>query len=230
MSLWFVTPAYRRYDLTAVCLEQRQRVIAQLKRNGIEAHCVVVADDDNLDIARSLGFEVVEQNNDWLGRKFNDGMAHAAAQGAEWIVPIGSDSWIDPWYFVPLSKPDVTLTSAKYAAVTFDRLAELHVGNRGAGPYIFHRSTLEPTKFRPARDDINRYVDSSTVAGLSVDWKNRDLHPLQYIGFRGEPHLTPYDRLWKAWGVRESTEPWDELARHYPHDLVERARQALTRG
>ena len=54
-ALYFITPAFRRYELTAVCLEQHQRVIDELAKSGIEAHQVVVADDENLDIARSRG-------------------------------------------------------------------------------------------------------------------------------------------------------------------------------
>ncbi len=226
--IYFVTPAWQRYDLTAVCLEQRKRVIERLEGLGIEAHCVVIANDENLDIARSLGFDTVEQNNKWLGRKFNDGIQYAGKHGAQWIVPIGSDSWIEPSYFTPLPDPALTVTSALYAVVESKRMAYLKVGNRGAGPYMFHRSLLGP-RFRPARDDISRHVDSSTVAGIRkpIDWHHRDLHPMQYVGFRCEPLLTPYERLKKAWGVAESRKPWELLAQHYPADLVERARKAL---
>ena len=227
-DLWFVTPCWQRYELTAVCLEQRRRVIDQLAHNGIDAHCVVIADDDNLDIARSFGFDTVERDNEWLGRKFNDGFEYAARHGAEWIVPIGSDSWIDPWYFIPLPEAHLTRTSAMYAAVDTDRMAMLNVrGRNGAGPYVIHRDRL-PASFRPSRDDLKRYIDSSTVAGLrGVQWDQRDLHALQYIGFRGEPHLTPYERLWKAWGNAEVDEPWLELTKFYPARLVEQARNAL---
>lgn len=227
--IYFVTPAHQRYELTAVCLEQRQFVIEDLARRSIEAHCVVVADDDNLDIARSLGMETVEQNNDWLGRKFNDGIEFAARNGAEWIVPIGSDSWIDPTYFQPLPDPSLTRSSSMYAAVTGDRIGYLNVANpkNPAGPHMIHRSRL-PQSRRPARDDLNRYIDSSTLYGLrGIQWEFRDDHPLQYIGFRGETHLTPYERLWKAWGIRESTDPWNELATVYPSELVERARACV---
>lgn len=235
MTLWFVTPAWRRFELTAVCLEQRRRVIEDLGTQGlgepnIEARCVVVADDENLDIARSLGFDTVEQNNDWLGRKFNDGIEYAARQGAEWIVPIGSDSWIDPAYFLPLPDPALTRSSGMYAAVTADRIGYLDVANpkNPAGPHMIHRSRL-PESLRPAIDERNRYIDSATLAGLSdLRWEMRDLHPLQYIGFRGEPHLTSYDRLYRAWGVRESTDPWTDLATVYMQDLVTRARGYLS--
>jgi hypothetical protein len=226
--LYFVTTAYLRYELTEVCLDQRRRVINQLARSGIEAHCVVIADDDNLDIARSFGFDTVERDNEWLGRRFNDGIEHAARQGADWIVPIGSDSWIDPWYFLPLPDPSMTRTSAMYAAVDTDRMATLTVqGRNGAGPYVIHRDRL-PASFRPAKDELKRYIDSSTIAGLrDVTWEWVNHHPLQYIGFRGEPHLTPYERLWKAWGNAEMKEPWRELSKFYPAELVSRARAAL---
>jgi hypothetical protein len=228
VSLYFVTPAWKRYELTAVCLEQRQRVMDYLASYGIDARCVVVADDENLDIARSLGFDTVEQNNEWLGRKFNDGIEYAVTHGAEWIVPIGSDSWIDPAYFLPLPAPSYILTSALYAVVEPGRIGYLKVGDRNpAGPHVIHRDRL-PITLRPARDDINRHIDSSTLKGLQdVQFESRGLHPLQYIGFRQEPLITPYVRLMKAWGVRESTDPWGELAKYYPANLIERARAVL---
>jgi glycosyltransferase involved in cell wall biosynthesis len=227
--IWFVTPAHGRFELTRICLEQRQHVIEELARHSIHAECVVVADDENLDTARALGMHTVEQNNEWLGRKFNDGIEYAAKRG-EWIVPIGSDSWIDPAYLVPLPDPQATRSAGMYAAVTADRIGYLDVRNprNPAGPHMIHRSRL-PESLRPARDELSRYIDSSTLAGLSsVRWEIRDLHPLQYIGFRGQPHITPYDRLYRAWGVRESTDPWTELATVYPPELVDRARACLS--
>lgn len=230
MSLWFVTPAWKRFDLSEVCFEQRRRVMATLAENGIEARCIVVADDDNLDIARSKGFDVYEQDNQWLGRKFNDGIEYAAKHGASRIVPIGSDSWIDPAYFLPLPKrDDRTRTGSLYAVVKADRLGEVSVTDtKGVGPYVFSRYQLRPT-FRPAQDEITHGVDGSTVKGLkvSIRWKRQDLHPLQYIGFRGDPHISSYDGLMATWGVAEHRDPWERLAQHYPQDLVDGARKAL---
>lgn len=230
MSVWFVTPAHDRYELTAICLEQRRRVIDFLAQHRIEGRCVVIADDENLDTARALGFETVRQNNDWLGRRFNDGIEYAAKYGAEWIVPIGSDSWIDPGYLLPLPNAHVTRTSSRYAAVEIDRMAVLEVSNprNPAGPHMIHRSRLRH-RLRPAVDEIKRGVDSSTIKGLrNNQWEHRDLHALQYIGFRHPPLITPYHRLKLHWGVRETSDPWTELAQVYPIDLVERARACLS--
>ena len=231
MTIWFVTPSWRRYDLSAVCFDQRVAVIRTLAEHGIEARCVVVADDENLDLARERGFDVVEQNNDWLGRKFNDGIEYACRNGASRVVPIGSDSWIDPAYFLPMIPRFHTLTSGLYAVVTADRMAECDVTDaKGAGPYVIDRMALRYSHFRPAKDEIRRGVDGSTIRGIrmQIRWKHRDVHPFQYVGFRGETFLTPYESLVQAWGVREHLDPWPILAEHYPVDLVERARAVLS--
>ena len=228
--LYFVTPAWQRFELTAVCLQQRQRVIDDLAQHGIEAHQVVVADDENLDIARSMGMHTVEQNNDGLGRRWNDGNVYAAEHGAEWFVPIGSDSWIDPAYFYDLPRPKYTRTSGLYAVVA-DKLLECNVTSKRlpAGPYVFHRSTLEPSGFRPTEEANSKHTDHSTLAGLGrIRWEHKDLHPLQYVGFRQEPMMTSYASLKRRWGVREHDDPWHELAQHYPLDLVEKARAVLS--
>lgn len=235
MSLWLVTPAWQRVELSAVCLEQHQRVIATLAAAGVEAHSVVVADDANLDVARALGMHTVERPNTgpdgtvWLTRKFNDGQEYAGKHGAEWIVPIGSDSFVDPAYFLPLPDARFARTSAMYAPVTLDRLAELRVGVFGAGPHMVHRSLMEPVAFRPAPENLGRNTDSNMLAGLARQprWEWRDLHPLQYVGFRHPPFITQYARLWRRWGKVERTDPWERLKHVYPADLVERARTML---
>ncbi len=227
--IFFVTPAWGRFEMTAICLEQRKRVIADIAAQGIEARCVVIADDENLDIARSLGFDTVERDNEWLGRKFNDGYEFAGKHGAEWIVPIGSDSFIDPAYFCPLPSWRKTRTSRMYAPVEVDRLGELRVGNGGAGPHMIHRSLMAPKRFRPSPDRIMHNTDHGMLKGLAHPprWEYRDLHPLQYIGFRAPPFITRYDRLWERWGVRERTDPWQHLAAVFPVDLVDRARDYM---
>lgn len=229
MIVYFVTPAWQRYELTAICLEQRRRVIATLAEDGVEARQVVIADDENLDIARGLGFETIERDNRWLGRKFNDGQEWAGRHGADWIVPIGSDSWVDPAYFLPLPSPRFTRTSRMYSPVRPDRLAILRVGKVGAGPHMFHRSLMTRSGFRPAPDEIMRNTDHLTIRGLDRPprWQWRDLHPLQYVGFRVPPFITQYERLVARWGVSESTEPFEMLAEHYPADLVDRVRAIM---
>lgn len=222
-SVWLVTPAYRRYDMSAVCFRQHKQVIDVLRSNGIDAQQVVVADDENLDIARSLGFATVEQGNAWLGQKFNDGIEYAARQGASWIVPIGSDSWIDPAYFLPLPQWKQTRTGNLYTVVTRDEYVNMPI--KLVGPYMFHRSLLEPSGFRPAEDRITKGVDSSTLQGIGkgIHWAGKDDDPLQYVGFRSaERYLSAYQSLKRQY--RDEPEPtgllWPQLETIYGAKLV----------
>jgi len=232
MSIWFVTPAWQRFDLTVVCLAQRRRVIDTLAAAGIEARQVVIADDENLDIAASYGFDTLERDNSGLGRRVNDGYEYAAAKGGTWLVFIGSDSWIDPAYLAPLPAGPATVvrSSPAYCAVTADVLALLRVTHptNPAGPHMFHRDLLARTGFRPVADELMRHIDSRTNKALApFDWEFRDVHPLQYIGFRAPPMITRYDDLWSRWGIAEYPDPWALLAEHFDGDLVARARKVV---
>jgi hypothetical protein len=224
VQLWFVTPAFRRFALAEVCFDQWKLIAAALAGHGIELRVVVVSDDDNLDLARAAGFDTVEQNNDWLGRRFND-----------WVTGVGNDSWIDPAYFVPLPEAPIARRMRLLSVVTSTRLAELRAARSiGITPYLFHRSLLEPAGYRPLEDKISRGCDTSTIVGIEyardyerIVWEERDLHQYQHVSFRAYPHLTRYSRLWAAYGERELYDPWGILAEHYPIGLVERARAAL---
>lgn len=156
MTLFFVTPAFRRYELSAVCFDQRVDVIRTLAENGTAAQCVVVADDENIDLARERGFAVVERDNEWLGRRFNDGIEYACRNGASRVVPIGSDSWIDPAFFLPMTSRERVMTGRNYFVVKADRAAEIYVSDKkGVGPLVLPRHLLKPSNFRPAQDEIS---------------------------------------------------------------------------
>lgn len=230
-SLWLVTPALQRYALAEVCFDQWKQVSAALARRGIDLCVVVVADDENLDIARAAGFDTLEQNNDRLGRRFNDGIEYACRHGADWVAPIGSDTWIAPDYFDPLPEPHESRRTRLATVVRYDRLAELFVTNIGVGPFLYHRTQLAPTGFRPAEDALQKGIDTSTMLGVAehhdLVWDERNVSPYYHIGFRGKPHMTRYSALWRAYGQRELFNPWEVLAEHFPVDLVRRAQDAL---
>lgn len=224
-SLWFVTPAHGRYGLTDVCLAQRRWVADYLAEHGIDVHCVVVALDDNLDIARTYGFDTFRRNNEWLGRRFNDGMQYAGSKGADWVVPIGSDSWIHPDYFIPLPSTSRTRTSKRYSIVSASKMGELSVGGNGAGPYVFHRSLLAKARYRPANDKLKKSVDRSTVRGLpGISWEFKNVKTHQYIGFRGKPHISDWATLWRNCGRVIHNNHWKILEDYYPVELVGKVR------
>ncbi len=76
-SLWFVMPAHGRVELARICLRQLRRTCDSLADNGIDATAVVIACDDNLETARDLGFGTVERDNQFVSRRFNDGIQAA---------------------------------------------------------------------------------------------------------------------------------------------------------
>jgi glycosyltransferase involved in cell wall biosynthesis len=236
--IYFVTPAWQRFELTRVVLEQRRMVIDWLAERDVEAGCVVVADDANADIALELGFDVVRRKNYALGRKFNDGIEYAARNGAEWVVPIGSDSFIDPAYLFPLPGPSVMRSSTLYALAEPGRLGRLQVKNAmGVGPYMMPFAYL-PKSLRPAAEYRKRGVDTSTIKGLRRrGWTREmvDLHPWQYVAFRrqggateGHPQMNSYEKLYARLGVGEEYEVADRLSEFYPLRLVERALAACS--
>ena len=230
-ALWFVTPAWQRFELTRVVLEQRRRAIAFLAERGVDAQCVVIADDANADSADDMGFAALRRPNYELGRRFNDGIEYAARHGADWIVPIGSDSFLDPAYLFPLPDEHVLRSSTLYAVAEAERIGRLRIRRGpGVGPYMIPATHL-PRSRRPASDNRRRGIDGSTIRGLRFGWRAEfvDLHPWQYVGFRSQPQMNSYDKLYGRLGVGEEHNVAEVLSEHYPADLVERALQICSR-
>jgi len=206
-------------------------MIQALSGRGIRAEQVVVADDDNLDLAKEFGFHTVEQNNDYLGRKFNDGWEYAFCElGARWVAPLGSDSWVHPAVFVHDYRPRTIYTSAPYCVVdrTGTRMLVSRVDGFGAGPHVYPRSLAKLAGFRPANDTLPSGIDTSSVNtimraaekhGVQVSLDTAYFDDYQYVGFRSERNITTYEAMQRRWGGRE--EPLSALAGHYPDDLLE---------
>jgi len=252
VRLVLVTPAWRRYAVTRVCLAQRAHLQGVLAGQGIEAVVLVVADDENLDVAANFGFETLERSNeDGLGRRFNDGLEHACLNlDADYVTIVGSDDWVHPDLFtrLPVSevpeepptadRPCVFWSPNTPEAITGREIAlvDLPTGRlrrcRGRGPYgvipwVFPRQALEPSRFRPVRDQLMIGLDGSLVAGLGLrpEWVFRDPHDLCRVDFKSDVNLNSYDKIVGAIGYGpEETDPWTLLASRYPANLVELAR------
>lgn len=250
MRLAFVTPAHRRVSLTAVCLAQRARLIDELAAQGIEAHAVVVADDENADTAEALGLRVLRRPNYALGRKFNDGIEYACRElEADYVCPIGSDQWVHLRFFDGLGAQDAIRSGRDYAIVSEDggRLAHLVCDYRGlVGPRVIPRALLAHCGFRPADDSAPRGIDNSTLRGIAAapafGRRGRpsagrvediaieahdvpELGALRYVDFKScDVQMNGYVSLRDRFGVREDDDPWATLASAYPADLVERMR------
>lgn len=244
-KLFFVTPAYRRYEVSQVCFAHRAWCMEQMQAAGIDARCVVIADDENIDLAQEFGFDTVEHPKDrgyyarggrqFIGRKFNDGYEYAARQGADYVVPIGSDSWIHPSFFGSLPVRAQVQTSSYYAIVNEDgdRLARLEIPVAGGvGPNVIPTFLMRKHNYRPIMERLVRGCDTSLMGaigrrGLSFKWV--DIDPLQYFAFRVRgQQLNPFERLLK-YAVGYSDTPWEDLALLHPSELVYRGRAIYQR-
>lgn len=250
MRLVLVTPAWRRYDVTRLCLAQRAHLRGALAGRGIEATTLVVADDDNLDIAAEFGCETLERPNVPLGRKWNDGLEAAClALEADYVTVVGSDDWVHPDVFSRLPRdeyagPDL---SGNIEAVVWRAAPEVVCGREialvdlssgrlrrcrsrgryGVIPWLFPRVALRRSRYRPVGEAAAQGLDGSLVAGLGVrpEWVFHDPHPYCRVDFKSDVNLNSFDKIADAIGYGPvEPDPWTTLADHYPAELVQLAR------
>ena len=232
-TLWFVTPAWRRFEISAICFAQRRWACDQLAELGIDAEAVVIADDENLELAAEQGFATMERPNLTIGSKFNDGYEFAAAEGIDYVCPIGSDSWVDP-AFIAAHLPELgsreVVYSRHYAVVRPDgaRRAQLVVDYEGGTTMFYPTSLFDHCRWRPIPEHAKRGCDGHTIAaarrGGALTFTISEQHELETVSFQTELQVTDYGALIDRWGVGETTRPFAGLDKHYPRELVSRMR------
>lgn len=249
MLVWFVSPAWRRFDVTRLALAQRAHLCGELAARGIDATCVVVADDENLEIAAAFGFDTVERDNEFLGRKFNDGIEHALRAGADVVVVMGSDDWlhVDAFDRLPLAEAAIPVPTAEQPAVTWTPGPEIVTGagitivdlerglvrrcrsrgRSGCVPWLINRAALEPSFGRPIRETQQRGTDFALVLGLELQptWVVHDPHPLCRVDFKSSTNINDFASTSGALADGPLlADPWSLLTEKYPAELVEMAR------
>ena len=225
-SLWFVCPVHGRLPLAQICLRQLRRTCDQLGEAGVEATAVVVASEAELAVLlpAELGFASIPMGNDFLSRRFNAGILLACDERynprpADYVIPIGSDDWVDWRLFTDLPGPD---TMVGFQRISFVREDGLEMTCRylnydgGSGIRIYPRGLLEPLRFWPG-DDRKRACDTGILTALRsyhgddmkvvypwndarqiVDWKSpsEQLNTYDGVGIhRGEEVGDPFEAL-----------------------------------
>lgn len=234
-SLWFVVPLHGRRQLAAICLRQLRRTCDELTTLGIYATAVVIADRQNLRDMRGrigkdmLGFGTVERDNRFVSRRFNDGLQLACdprhnPQPADFVVPCGSDDWVDSLIFTHLPNPDTVLC---FQRLSFVREDGLEMTTRflgypgGAGIRIYPRQIIEQAGYRVADEDRPRGCDTSIlynararVPGLQIAY--REIDPRQIVDWKTDgANLNPYDTLSRH-RMESASDPFEELVGFYP--------------
>jgi glycosyltransferase involved in cell wall biosynthesis len=231
----FVVPAHGRVELARVCLRQLARTLAVLVRDGVDAFAVIVGDDENLNTARDLRLETVTAANQPLGRKWNDAYEHACRQGADYVVALGSDDWIDPNLIKAQLDADGEIRCCRLSAnvnETGTRLVPLCVRyDGGDGVRMIPTRLLEPLGYRPAEEDRPRAIDTSILRRLTQHLGRephltyRDLHPLQIVEFKSPTtQLNSYTACLDHAAGGEWVNPLPALADHYPADAISELR------
>lgn len=248
-SLWFVVPVFGRIELASICLRQLRRTCHSLVEAGVEATAVVVGDDSDLAELRpdELGFGQVERDNAFTSAKFNDGIQLATdpefnPRPADYVVPCGSDDWVDWRLFVDLPKPDNIIGFQRMAFVLEDgsQLSTHHISYPGgSGIRIYPREIMEAVDYRPADEDRRRACDTSILTNVrrvlrsDVHVHHRHLHDFQIVDWKSEGeqlnthayvsrHFRPlafHDPFEVLRGVYPD-EALDDMQRHYARELV----------
>jgi hypothetical protein len=231
-SLIFCVPAHDRVELSRICLGQLRRTCDLLEREGIRASAIVVADDENLDTARELGFGTVERDNRFLGVKFNDALQLACDPArnpypADYAVPCGSDDWVDHRLFLELPE--------RKTMVGFQRLAVVREDGReisvrdvsytgGAGIRIWPARILRELGYRPCDEDRKRGCDTSILYNLQralrFTIEHRHLHDYQIVDWKSpDAQLNTYEELGR-FRASSVADPFEVLADFYPAESL----------
>jgi hypothetical protein len=252
-SLWFIVPVHGRFSLTAICLRQLRRTCDALTSEGIEATAVVIACDENLGTARALGFGTIERDNRFLSRKFNDGIQLACDENhnprpADYVVPCGSDDWVDYHLFLDLPEPDTMRGFQRMSFVREDG-RELSTSNvtykGGCGIRIYPREIVKLLAYRPADEDRPRGCDTSILMNLmhahsaayvagsvsvpELGVEHADSDPLQIVDWKSpEEQLNGYQEVAK-WRNRVSGDPFEMLADIFPAEALEEMAEHYSR-
>jgi hypothetical protein len=201
-SLIFITPVWQRYELTEICLISRRQLCDALEDHGIYATSVIIGDDDNLDIARALGFEVVERDNEFLSRKFNDGYETAFNHGFDYCYPVGSDSILTVDQFINTVGEDLPIASHYYSMIHVSGKERIDVKIEvpgGIGPLIIPVSMLQRCGSRPIQTDLRRGCDNAarqTILTQGIEILTREEHQWEHVAFQsGVTQITDYERI-----------------------------------
>lgn len=230
-SFCLVTAAWGRYQITDLVLRQWRNASGTLASRGITVNAVLVADDDNLEIATRHGFDTVELGNSDVGAKFNAGFARALAHQPDHVVHIGSDDWIHPDFFtvVPNQRSILTGSLIQVVDVPTGRMRAASIDTAvGAIPWVIPAWMIARADGNVIEPGLQKGFDGALIRGLTravgspPSWQFHDPNEFARVGFSiPSVNITPFDAL-----KREQTGPdltLEALRGFYPDSLIDAA-------
>jgi len=225
VKAWIVSPAWQRFAVTELVLQEWNWLRHELAPRGWEVHAVLVADDDNLDLARAHGFDGLEHPNDTMGKKWNAGFSYAASEGADVFVYAGSDDWLHPSAFDEVPDGIVAFRSLDFVDLESGVLQHATLNDQlGTLPWLISRSALAGSNFQPMPPTTQRGSERALAFGLgyATPLKIRDCSVC--VDFKTRDSVSPYAGVRNSTGDGVERLAWPELAERFPAHLVERAR------
>lgn len=237
-SLCFVVPAHRRIQLSAICFAQMADACKTLREGGIDAQVVVIADDENLDLAHEHRLASIRHPNMIgslaLGAKWNAGYAWAAKEGFDCVAALGSDSWIEPSRYLTYELPQMgeMVCTRNYVAVHHSgaRQARLRIGyDGGIGTRVFRTAMLANCGHAPIEGSRESGCDTATLNSLRAHQRVQllytDLHQFEVVGFQSrQVQITSYSELVRLWLVKEVNDGCAGLEHFFKPQFVEAIR------
>lgn len=233
----FVTPAWGRFELSRICFAQHAQALGQLRSQGYQAMEVVVADDENLEIAREFGLETLECANDggFWGRRLNEGYEFARDAGALWIGPMDSDCWFLPeraTAMAHIASNGAVASSRRLTVFREDGRHRLDIEQNYGHPFLLlmPSSSLEAVSYRPVQEGVEGNESTSTLARLrdsGASFATIPGVPFELVGFTlPEKNATEYDYWLDQYGGVVTTDTYEgsvfaPLRECYPGWLVD---------
>lgn len=243
LNIWMVVPCWKRPEITEIVFQEFRWVKKKVKGH-VNLNIVAVGDECNLEIARRHGFHAISSPNDYLGRKFNDGYEYAYKNGADYVIPVGSDSWIHPDVFIKTNarlegefKPGTIMYSTMHAMINetgtelglIKMLPQNNEYNK-CSLLFYPRDLAESCGFRPCYEKQKSSCDRSTLENIMKKNKNvsflynKDFNPVQYLAFKNKKvQLWNYEE-YKAQFKKREENPWEYLEEFYPKELLDYGR------
>lgn len=258
-TLWFVVPAHGRVELSAICLRQLRRTCDVLVEHGIAASAVVIAEDENLRTASRLGFGFIRHSNRFLSRKFNAGIQLACDESlnprpADYVVPCGSDDWVDPALFLNGLPDPQTILAFRHAAFvdeTGTQIVSRAIDYEGGvGIRVYPRSMMGRRRkvgidagrgevvyappYRPADEDRERACDTSILVNIKRTFaggrgpfiRYGDLHGWQIVDWKSaDQQLNAYgDIVARFPRGAAADDPFETLRTVFPTEALDEMR------
>lgn len=215
-AVWLIAPAHGRLQLSEVTMGQW----ATLTVPGIDIRVVVVADDENLDLARGYGFDVLERPNYELGRRYNDGFQYAYEHGADFAADAGTRNLIHPDLLAAIPWDDRFHSGNLYSLVRGD-ISVFDCRNVfGRGPLFIPRRILAVFP-RPTDEDARQLILHTACTRIQtrfpLDIRFTNVHDFQYVGLTSPDdsgRVTRFEDYENRWGI-ERTHPLESLGDWY---------------